>query len=83
MTTEAIVDHVDHFQHRVVQDAIADATATYWRRRAATFDWARPRSGDYLGSAGQERADELDARLVTARDACLARAVVSIIKEAA
>lgn len=83
MTIHAIVGHVDHFQHRVVQDAITAATATYWRRRAATFDWARPRPGDYLGTAGQERAVELDARLVASRDACLARAAVSIIKEAA
>lgn len=83
MTIHALVDHVDHFQRRVIQDAIADASMAYWRRRAATFDWARPRPGDYLGTAGQQRAAELDAGLVASRDACLARAAVSIIKEAA
>lgn len=82
MTVSQIVDHLDHFQHRVVQDAIAEATGTYWRRRADMFEWARPRPGDYLGHATRERVDQIDAGLVRARDACLARAEVSIIREA-
>ena len=32
--TAAIVDHLDHFQRRVVQDALLDGSAAFWRRRA-------------------------------------------------
>jgi hypothetical protein len=31
--TATIVDHIDHFQRRVLQDALTDATTTYWNRR--------------------------------------------------
>lgn len=41
-------ERLAHFQARVVQDAIAEATATHWRRRAATFD-----------RVGTERCDEI------------------------
>jgi hypothetical protein len=34
-----VLDHVEHFRARVVQDALAEATAGYWRRRAVTFEW--------------------------------------------
>lgn len=33
----ALVKHVTHFQRRVIQDAITEASAAYWDRRAATF----------------------------------------------
>jgi hypothetical protein len=49
MTVAGLVAHVEHFQHRVIQDALAEATAAYWRRRADQFDAAQPRPGDYLG----------------------------------
>lgn len=29
---------LDQFTHRLLQDALAEATAVYWQRRAATFD---------------------------------------------
>lgn len=38
MSTRALVEHVEHFQHRVIQDALQEATAAYWLRRAAQFD---------------------------------------------
>jgi hypothetical protein len=34
----ALVDHVEHFRWRVLQDALAEATAAYWERRAVAFD---------------------------------------------
>src|SRR4051812_35810244 len=32
-----LADHVDHFRARVLQDAIAEATSSYWNRRARQF----------------------------------------------
>lgn len=32
-----LVDYIDHFSHRLMQDALAEATAEYWRRRAQQF----------------------------------------------
>lgn len=33
----AVISSLDHFQHRVIQDAMAEATAHYWPRRAEQF----------------------------------------------
>lgn len=33
-----LAEHVQHFQARVLQDALIEATGAYWLRRAATFD---------------------------------------------
>lgn len=74
--TADLIEHIDHFQRRIVQDAITEATALYWLDRAATFEWARPRPGDRLGEAGAKGAAEVDARCKAAADACRARAAV-------
>lgn len=50
---------VEHFRARVVQDALAEALAMQWERRAAVFMAARPRAGDFNGNA---TAAELAAR---------------------
>ena len=44
-------DHLSRIQHRVLQDALTQATAVYWRHRAAQLEAARPRPGDYHGQA--------------------------------
>lgn len=75
--TADLIDHIDSFQRRVLQDALTEATAIYWRRRAETFEWARPRPTDRLGEDGRRGAALIDARLVDARDACLRRAAVA------
>jgi hypothetical protein len=46
--TRGLSEHVEHFQARVLQDALQEATASYWRRRAATF-----------ARVGNERCDEI------------------------
>lgn len=33
-----LAEHVEHFRARVLQDALAEATAAYWERRAETFE---------------------------------------------
>lgn len=83
MTLPALIDHLDHFQRRVVQEAMRDATAAYWNRRAATFEAARPREGDYFGRATREQISEQDARLAALARACRARAAVLTDREVA
>jgi hypothetical protein len=38
---------LDHFRARILQDALTEATAEYWERRAQQFVDAIPRAGDY------------------------------------
>lgn len=78
---QAPVDHIDHFQRRVMQDALLDGTAVYWRRRADTFEWARPRPGDYLGRATADEVAARDARLAEAAEACRKRGAVALVDE--
>ncbi len=52
-------DYLEHFRARVLQDALNEATSAYWLRRAAQFEDARPRLGDYHGRATR---DELRTR---------------------
>lgn len=40
--------HLKHFTRRVLQDALAEATATYWRHRATTFDAVGTPSSDLI-----------------------------------
>ena len=53
-STAALVEHVEHFGARVLQDALAEATANYWLRRAEVFDNAKPRPGEFHGEATSE-----------------------------
>lgn len=65
---------LDHFRHRVLQDALAEATAQYWRRRARALEQALSRPGDYPGRATTEQIAERDERLRAAILACSSRA---------
>jgi hypothetical protein len=42
---------IDHFRARVLQDALTEATAAYWLRRAQAFRHAAPKRRDYPGQA--------------------------------
>ena len=66
--------YVDHFAKRVVQDAYAEASATYWRRRARALEAALPRPGDFMGHATTEDVEERRQRLAEAIHACYVRA---------
>ncbi len=76
---DALADYIEHFRKRVLQDPLAEATAAYWRRRAATFQWARPKPGDFTGLATADELAERDARLAEIVLACNSRAAVSLI----
>jgi hypothetical protein len=45
---------IDHFQARVLQDCLTEATAMYWLGRAQQFEDAAPRKGDYHGNASRD-----------------------------
>jgi hypothetical protein len=51
-----LVKHVAHFQRRVIQDAITEATADYWDRRAATFTAVGTPGSDHVALACRRHA---------------------------
>ena len=75
--------YVEHFRARVVQDALAEASAAYWLRRADAFDAARPRSGDYHGNATREALRARYKQLSEMAAACRAAAEVALIRDGA
>lgn len=56
---QATISTIDHFQRRVVQDALNEARRAWWLKRAEDFERAKPRPEDYNGRATLE---ELRAR---------------------
>lgn len=76
-TPDTLTEHVEHFRLRVIQDALAEATAAYWHRRAQTFEDARSRPGDYAGEATPEHIAARDAELTGIAQACRARAALA------
>jgi hypothetical protein len=74
-----LVDHVEHFQHRVIADAVLDASATRWLMRADEFEAARPRHGDFHGQATREQLRARWAELTEIANACRAKA--SLLRE--
>lgn len=72
-------DYIAHFRARVLQDALAQATAAYWRRRAEVWEAARPRPGDFTGAATTEELAEANMRCAATALACRQRAAVSLL----
>lgn len=68
------VNRTVQFHQRVVSDALAEATASYWERRARTFEEAAPRPGDYPGRATPDDLSAARQRCLGAAAACRARA---------
>lgn len=60
--------------YAVLLDVYQQASADYWRRRAAQFEAARPRRGDFTGQATLEDLRERWDRLTDTAAACRARA---------
>ena len=76
-TTLDLDDYLAAFAARILQDAFHEATAAYWERRAATFDWAAPRADDFLGHATNADRLEQALRCKAAADACRHRALIA------
>jgi hypothetical protein len=56
VSARRLVEHVEHFQRRVMQDAINEATAAYWNRRAEDFERVGTPSADETAKACRNRA---------------------------
>jgi hypothetical protein len=78
MKATDLPEYVEHFRYRVLQDALLEAQARYWHQRAAAFDAARPRAGDFTGQATHEDLEAQRYRLAEAILACRARAELSL-----
>ncbi len=74
----ALAENVEHFRHRVLQDALSEATAAYWRRRAQILRWAQPRPGEYAGHSTPEQLRDRWQRLEEQAVACENRARVAM-----
>lgn len=73
-----IVDFVEHFQRRVLVDALNEATAVYWRGRAKVFEDARPRPGEFFGRATRDEICQRDQRLAQLAANCRLRAELAL-----
>lgn len=81
MTSPPLIPDLDGFRARVVQDGINSALSATWERRAGLYDAARPRAGDFHGSATHADLTERDKRCSEIAEACRARASVSLTHE--
>jgi hypothetical protein len=72
----ARIDTAEPIRRRVVQDAMNDALACTWRRRAELFEWARPRPGDFNGNATAAEMAERDRLLAAQAKACRNKAIL-------
>ena len=73
-----LVEHLEQMQHRVVQDAVSEARASYWHSRAAAFRAALPRQDEWHGSEGLASVRARRARLVAIIAACEHAAEVAL-----
>jgi len=72
----ARVDTSEPIRRRVVQEALNDALACTWRRRADLLEWARPRPGEYAGQATAAELAARDRRLAAQAQACRNKATL-------
>jgi hypothetical protein len=82
-TTPTPLDaYIAHFRARVLQDALTEATAAYWHRRAATFEAARHHpETDHPGDATLNELRDQWARMTTIATACRNRATISLLQD--
>ncbi|MFY0406911.1 hypothetical protein [Solicola sp. PLA-1-18] len=70
-------EHYDRIATDNLRQALAEATAFYWQKRADRFEAARPRPDDYVGHASPEQIAETDARIRAKADNCRAHADIA------
>jgi hypothetical protein len=61
---------LDHFRARVLQDALTEATAEYWERRAQQFEDAIPRANEFRGNAAPDQLTDAIVRCAYTAAAC-------------
>ena len=70
MRVNDLVSNVEHFRARVLNDALLNGSAIYWRRRAEAFDWAAPRPDDFTGNATPQEIEDRARRCRATAEAC-------------
>lgn len=55
-TLDQVDAYLEHFQRRVLQDALTEATSAYWLRRAHTFDRVGTPACDEIAQACRNAA---------------------------
>jgi len=67
-----ILERVDAAQlgRRVAQDALNEAAAATWWRKAEAYEWARPKPTDFNGNATPAELAERDRKLAAQAAAC-------------
>jgi hypothetical protein len=72
-----VADELTQLQRRLVQECVNAGLAATWERRAAMWEWARPRPGEHLGERSPAQARAKWHELTAIADACRARAALS------
>lgn len=67
-------EYLEHFAYRILQDALNEATASYWERRAETFEWVKPAIGEFHGRNGRDQLSEQWRRADRTAQMCRHRA---------
>lgn len=81
MSAADLADYIANFQRRVLQDALNEATRSYWLRRAETFEDAKPRLGEFHGAAIPAELSRQWNRAHQTAEACRNRAAMALIQD--
>lgn len=76
-----VEEYVEHFHRRVLQDALNQATRTYWLRRAEQFEDAKPRLDDYHGNATRAELSRQWNLAHETAEACRRRAEAALFQD--
>lgn len=80
VSPDDFLEYLAHFQQRVVNDAMLEASAAYWNRRAEQFEAAKPTATDFMGEADLERRRAQWRRAHEAAKACRSKAELALIE---
>ena len=69
---------VQDFRSRLLQEVLAEATRSYWLRRARVYEQALPRPGDFTGRASRDDLQARRQRLQMVVATCRQRADVAL-----
>jgi len=68
--------YLGNFARRVVEDALTQATRSYWTKRAEAFENAMHAPGDFLGLCSVEQIEAANARCAAKAIACRRHAIL-------
>ena len=76
-----VAEYVDHFRARVLQDALTEALRSTWLRRAAAFENAMHKRGDFPGLCSVDQIEANNKRLAQKAEACRHHASICIFQD--